>query len=478
MLEEQTLGMESWLTEIYDYESPRRGEMRKGTILAIEDQGIFIDVGFKADGFVPRKDVDRLAGDYAASLTPGQEVMARVVRPQDREDELILSIYQAQQEEDWVKAEALLESGEIWNGEVKGHNQGGLIVEMGRLRGFIPASLVQAFPRRRLPSDERETKLASMVGQTLPLKVIEVERRRRRLVLSERAAQGELGDKILEELEAGQVRQGTVSRLVDFGAFVDLGGVDGLIHISELAWRRTNHPSEVIEVGDEIRVYVLRVDREDKKISLSLKRLEPDPWDRVYEVYAVGQQVPGTVTNVTSFGAFVALDLGIEGLAHISELGDPEPEQVSDVVRRGGHYMFEILRIDAERERIGLSLMPAEDQAQPETVPEAEAELEAEEESAGGEPVEPAGPDAAAGEPEAAAGEPEAAGGEPEAAAGEPETAAGEPEAAAGEPEAAAGEPETAGGEPEAAGAEQTPGKGGEGFWLSLMEHDEVRNDS
>jgi small subunit ribosomal protein S1 len=350
---------DTWLTEPYDYESPKRGQIRSGIVLRITDDGAFVDVGLKRDGFVPHKDIERL-GDEASELKRGQEVTARIVRPRDRDGNLILSLYQARMEKDWDKADELLESGEIWRGEVTGFNRGGLLAQFNHIRAFIPASHLWSLNARRLSQEQRKEKLKEYVGQELPLKVIEVNRRRRRLILSERRARRKLRkenmEQLLDELLEGQVVKGTVTRLVDFGAFVDLGGADGLIHISELAWRRIKHPREVVQVGDEIDVYVLKLDHERKRIGLSLKRLRPSPWEMVDQVYNEGQLVYGEVTNVVDFGAFVALDVGVEGLVHVSELADPAPEDPRQVLRRGDKIVVRILRIDPYRKRIGLSL--------------------------------------------------------------------------------------------------------------------------
>ncbi|NIN70318.1 MAG: S1 RNA-binding domain-containing protein, partial [Anaerolineae bacterium] len=254
----------------------------------------------------------------------------------------------------------LLESGDVRQGEVVEYNRGGLVVEFGPLRGFVPASHLVAMKRGRLSPDQREEKLKAYVGQELPLRVIEVNRNRRRLILSERLAREQIREqsmeRLLNELVEGQVVRGTVRRLRPFGAFVDLGGADGLIHISELAWRQVRHPREVLQVGDEIDVYVLRLDHERKRIGLSLKRLQPNPWTLVDETYTVDQLVCGTATNVVDFGAFVILDLGVEGLVHISELADPSPSDPRELVKRGDELVLRIVRIDSFRQRIGLSL--------------------------------------------------------------------------------------------------------------------------
>jgi small subunit ribosomal protein S1 len=354
---EQIVG---WLTEAYDYERPRRGQIREGVILRIEDRGIIVDVGLKRDGFVPTKDIQRLGKEASSQLEPGQEVTARIVRPVDREGKLVLSLYAAQLEQDWDKAQELLESGEMWHGQVIGHNRGGLVVKFGRLCGFVPGSHLSEMDNRHLSPDQRQEKFQACVGQELPLQVIEVVRDRRRLILSERRAQRQLRkqhrERLLNELLEGQVRRGTVSHLCNFGAFVDLGGADGLVHISELSWRRIQHPREVVQVGDEIDVYVLRLDHKRKRIGLSLKRLQPDPWDLVDLNYTEGQLVLGAVTNVAGFGVFVALDSGVEGLIHLSELADPPPEHPRTVVQPGQELVLRILRIESSRQRIGLSL--------------------------------------------------------------------------------------------------------------------------
>jgi small subunit ribosomal protein S1 len=351
---------EGWLTEPYDYKRPRRGQVRKGMILNLEERGVTIDVGLKRDGFVPRADIERLGEEASSRLEPGQEVVTRIVRPRDRDGNLILSLYQARLEKDWTKAQEMLESGDVWQGKVTGYNRGGVIVKFGHLRAFVPASHLSALGRLHLSPDQRETKLEACIGQELPLKVIEVNRDRRRLILSERLARQQMREqnkeRLLNELVEGQVCRGTVTQLCDFGAFVDLGGADGLIHISELAWRRVRHPREVLQVGDEVEVYVLRLDQERKRIGLSLKRLRPNPWDLVDATYTEGQLVSGIVKNLVDFGAFVTLDTGVDALIHISELADPPPSKPREVVQQGDEIVLRILRINSYRRRIGLSL--------------------------------------------------------------------------------------------------------------------------
>jgi small subunit ribosomal protein S1 len=270
-----------------------------------------------------------------------------------------VSLYLARQEKAWQRAQEMADSGHVWEGQVIGYNKGGLVVPVGEIRGFVPASQVPGFPRG-LNQEERLERLATLVGENLMLKVIEINRRKRRLILSASAAQRQWRkqhrERLLSELREGEVRSGRVSSLCSFGAFVDLGGADGLIHLSELSWRRVRHPKEAVSVGDEVEVYVLRLDAERKRIGLSLKRLQPEPWALVEERYELGQLIEGVVTNVVDFGAFAEIEEGIEGLIHISELTDGSISHAREVVKRGDLLLLRIIRIDARRKRLGLSL--------------------------------------------------------------------------------------------------------------------------
>jgi small subunit ribosomal protein S1 len=242
------------------------------------------------------------------------------------------------------------------------------VVPFGKIRGFVPASQIDDFPRR-LSQNQKIDRLAEQVGRDIVSQVIEVDRKRKRLIMSERAAQSEWREqqreKLLDNLVEGQVVRGTVTSLANFGAFVDLGGTDGLIHISELAWHRVRHPREVLQVGDEVDVYILKLDRENNRIGLSMRRLQPDPWSLVDVKYHIDQRVVGKITNITEFGAFAQLEDGVEGLIHISELSEGDVNHPNEVVKRGEEYLLEVIKIEPERQRIGLSLkrMPAEEQA-------------------------------------------------------------------------------------------------------------------
>lgn len=259
-------------------------------------------------------------------------------------------------EMDWKRAAELFESRERVDLEVIGYNRGGLLVQFGQIQGFVPASQLLELPHE-LNSQARQTELACRVGNTLCLQVIEFERERNRLIFSERAAvHNQNAQVLLESLSEGDVCSGRVTSLCGFGAFVDLGGVEGLIHISELSWGRVNQPADVVRPGDRVEVYVMGVEPEQHRVALSLKRLKPDPWTLVDERYEVGQYIEAEITNVVSFGAFARVDEGLEGLIHISELAEGNFLHPRNVVNEGEQVMARILNIDSANHRLGLSL--------------------------------------------------------------------------------------------------------------------------
>ncbi|MDZ4762905.1 MAG: S1 RNA-binding domain-containing protein [Chloroflexota bacterium] len=340
-------------------ETPERGDIVTGTIVSVDTQGLIISIdGMKRDGMVQRRDLERM-GKVPSNFNMGDEVDVMILRMEDEDGNLVLSLSQAQQTEDWKKAEELLNTDGVWEGIVGDANRGGLIVPFGNLRGFVPASHVLDLPRG-LSEDDRKLRMVKMVGQKIGMKVIEVNRKRRRLVFSQRDAnrgnREQRKEVLLDQLREGEIRKGVVSGLRDFGAFVDLGGADGLIHISELAWHRVTHPKEVLKVGDEVQVYILRLDAEGKRIGLSLKRLQDNPWSAVEELYHVGQLVEGTISRVAQFGAFVSLDPGIEALLHTSQIAEPPPEDPSLVVHEGQKLLMRVISIEADKQRLGLSL--------------------------------------------------------------------------------------------------------------------------
>lgn len=355
------------LLESFNEEAVERGDIVEGTILVVDSQGLIVDINQMRDGLVPRRDLERInvsADEYEV----GQKVDVTIVRMEDDDGNLVLSVSQAQQSEDWKRADKLMTDDEIWIAEIADANRGGLIIIFGNLRGFIPASHVADLPRG-LDEDNRKDFLVGMVGKKIKTKVIEVNHKRRRLVFSQREAQREHREarkkQLLTNLEEGQVVKGKVSGLRDFGAFVDLGGADGLIHISELAWHRVKHPRDVLAIGDEVEVYVLRLDDEGKRIGLSLKRLQKNPWQIVEEMYHVGQLIEGKISRVAPFGAFVSLEPGIEALLHISQLADHEVSDPNQLVSEGEVHMMRIISIESEKQRLGLSLKDVVESEEP-----------------------------------------------------------------------------------------------------------------
>ena len=351
--------MSALLEKSLDFRRLKQGDIIEGMIVSVTPTEVLVDVGAKSEGVVPSKELERLGREGLEGLKVGDTILVYVVNAEDRDGNIILSIRRAEEEGDWLRAQELYESGELLETQVAGFNKGGLIVRLGRLRGFVPAS--QLIGKHQGRNDQRpEERWSPLVGTPITVKIIEINRRRKRLILSERAAvrlQREAQkEKLLQELRVGEVRRGVVSSLTGFGAFVDLGGADGLIHLSELSWNRTAKPRDVLKVGQEVDVYVLNVDPETKRIALSLKRLEPEPWTTVESRYYVGQLVEGTITRLVNFGAFALVNDEIEGLIHISELSSGRIEHPREVVREGERHVMRIIRIDAERRRMGLSL--------------------------------------------------------------------------------------------------------------------------
>lgn len=342
------------LDSSFSYQPPQRGEIRNAIILQIDNREVIVDMGAKRDGIVPVQDLERLDPKVRNNLKVGAEVPVYVLNPRDQDDNLIVSINMGLQQYDWERARELLKSEEVVEVTVKDHNRGGILVNWNRLEGFIPSShlVTVGTTGGRESWDE-------LRGKVLAVKVIEVDQARRRLIFSEREAQREWRAqqkaRLLAELKEGDVVRGTVTGLRDFGAFVNLGGADGLIHVSELAWHRVDHPRDVLRVGDEIDVYVLSLDRDANRIALSRKRLLPDPWEAAAEKYHEGQLVEGTVTNVVDFGAFVALDDGLEGLLHLSEMGDGSLKEPYSYVKKGDRLSLRISHLEPEKRRVGFT---------------------------------------------------------------------------------------------------------------------------
>lgn len=343
---------------------PQTGDIRHGVVVDKRAGELLIDIGYKSEGIVTGREVDRLEGDFK-EMTIGDEVPVYVMR-EDRDGNLLLSISRARAESDWKHAEELLESQDMFTGSVSGFNRGGVIVKIGQVRGFVPASQLSSESQsQQITEGEPENRWMKLMDAELRMKVIDLDRRRNRLILSERVAirewRREQKEKLLETLEENTVCEGVVSSLADFGAFVNLGGADGLVHLSELSWGRISHPKEVVSIGEKIQVMVLNVDRERKRIGLSLRRLLPEPWETVPDRYEVGQIVKGVVTKLVHFGAFARLDGDtIEGLVHISELTERRITHPSEVVTEGQGLELRIIRIDTDKRRMGLSLKQVE----------------------------------------------------------------------------------------------------------------------
>ncbi|MCY4108923.1 MAG: S1 RNA-binding domain-containing protein [Chloroflexi bacterium] len=337
----------------------RRGEVIDGTVVRVSGDEVMIDVGLKSEGVVVGRELyDPNVMDERPQLTIGEIIPVYVVQPEG-EGAAMLSLRRAMQEKQWRETEAIYNEGKIIEAKVTEFNKGGVLVGVGP-RGFVPMSqLVSLAPSSSEDSrDDIAERLGQLVGKTLQMKIIEMDRRRNRLILSERAAQRDLRSErretLLEELRVGQIRKGIVSNLATFGAFIDLGGADGLAHISELSWSRVNSPTEVLRPGQEVDVYILALDREEKKIALSIRRALEDPWDALEERLASEQVVEGTVTKLAPFGVFVRLEEGVEGLAHASDLDEESMLSMYE----GQTLDFRVLSVQTERRRI--RLVPAE----------------------------------------------------------------------------------------------------------------------
>lgn len=335
-----------------------RGDIVSGTVLSIDNQGLIVDIGWKQDGIVTRGDIERM-GMNTADFQVDAAIDVAVVNLNDGDGNLILSAAQARQNEDWKRADELMQSNGLVNGEIVDANKGGVIVSFGHLRGFVPASHVLDVPRG-LKEEERLAFMQTLAGNEISVKVIEVNRKRRRLVFSQLEAEQEnraaRKAALLQELAEGSTRKGVVSGLCDFGAFVDLGGADGLIHISELAWHRVRHPSQVLALGEEVDVFVLNLDEAGKRIGLSLKRLQPNPWSLVDDIYHIGQLTEGVISRLESFGAFISLEPGIEALLHVSQASANPDENPLRHLYEGQKLLMRIISIESDRQRLGLSL--------------------------------------------------------------------------------------------------------------------------
>ncbi len=352
-----------WLAQDTSELKPfKRGDVVEGVVTATSPTSVHVDVGGKTEGVIPGRELERMNRETLDMLKPGMTIKVFVVNPHDHNGDLILSVNRALEELDWHQAEQHRESQAVYESHVAGYNKGGLIVRFGRLRGFVPQSQISADRRRLMTGETPEERYGPMVNQTILVKVMEVERSRNRLILSERNASKESRENrkesLINTLQVGEIRTGKVVSLVDFGVFVDVGGAEGLVHLTELSWKHVNHPRELVSIGQDVKVEVISIDPEHKRIGLSMKRQEADPWDTVAINYQIGQLVQGIVTKMTKFGAFVRLaDLPeIEGLVHISELSDQRVNHPREVLNEGETVTFRVVKIDVGERRLGLSL--------------------------------------------------------------------------------------------------------------------------
>jgi len=339
---------------------PQAGEIRTGVIASIGSSQILVSVGAKSEGVITGRELEQISTEDRNAFKVGQEISVYVLSPEDNNGNVVLSFTRAQEQMGWEVVEKMLGNDEVFDGVVDGFNKGGLIVPVHGLRGFVPASQISMSRRMSASGDTPEQRWAKMVGQPITVRVIEVDRSRRRLILSERATNTEtrqsLKERVIDELQEGEIRTGRVTSLADFGAFVNINGADGLVHLSELSWERVQHSSEVLEVGQEVTVKIISIDREKKRIGLSLRALTEDPWSKRIEKFQVGQLVEGEITRLTKFGAFARLEGDVEGLIHISEISETRIEHPKEKLKEGEKLTLRIIRIDSDQRRIGLSL--------------------------------------------------------------------------------------------------------------------------
>ncbi len=345
--------------------SLRRGEIVEGMVMGASPDGLIVDVGTKTEALIPQGEMLSLGVDGQAKLKAGDTVKVMVLQPSSSEGHAIVSLDRARGEEGWDVLAERHESGEVFDAQVTGHNRGGILVNVEGVNAFVPLSQVDSIRRDDANAVDA---LAGLVGKSVRLKVIELNRKRNRVILSERAAMSEFRkeqkDKVLDDLQEGEIKEGIVSSITDFGVFVDLGGADGLAHMTELTWERGKKAKDLYNVGDTVKAYILKVDRETKKISLSLKRAQPEKWDQTVDHFVIGQILIGRVTKLMAFGAFVRLDGPVEGLIHISELSNRRIQHPKDVVKEGDVVPVKLVRIEKDRHRLGLSLRQARNDAE------------------------------------------------------------------------------------------------------------------
>jgi len=354
LLEQEGLGLDL----------PKAGEIKTGTIASISPGQIMVGIGAKSEGIIRGQEFELIPPDVFASLEVGQELPVFVVVPEDHHGNLILSYVRALEAESWEKTQSLMKEKETFTGTIEGFNRGGLLVNFNELHGFIPSSQLSFSRRAEMTGDTPETRYENLIGQEIKLQVIEVDQERRRLIFSERAAVHEsrdsIRDKVIEKITIGEVLTGRITSLADFGAFVNISGADGLVHLSEISWDRIRHPGDELKVGQEVQVKIISIDKEKRHIGLSIRRLKEDPWQEQIKELRVGQLVEANITRLTKFGAFARLTNEIEGLIHISEISDEHIAHPKEVLHEGDDVTLRIIKIEEDSHRIGLSLRRVE----------------------------------------------------------------------------------------------------------------------
>ena len=357
--------MEALLRESEQIRALRPGELVQGLIMRVDHEGILVSIGNKSEGIVSGREMRSLSEEEMSSLKVGMEILTRVLEAEGEDGSIILSVDRAKEEIGWVALEKQFASGEsiTVDGTITGFNRGGALVDVNGLNGFIPVSHLGW--SQRGPNGVDDEAILQRVGESVRLKIIEVDRSKKRAIFSEKSVIQEeresQKERILQEIQEGDIRKGKISGVSDFGAFVDLGGADGLIHISELSWEPVEAIGDIVKVGEEVNVYVLKVDHESKRIALSLRRIGPEPWATIPDRYQVDQLISATITKLTNFGAFARIEGSVEGLIHISELSYNIISHPKEIVTEGDILTLKILKIEPERKRLALSLKQAED---------------------------------------------------------------------------------------------------------------------
>tara|TARA_A100001037_G_scaffold94647_1_gene86130 strand:+ start:543 stop:1838 length:1296 start_codon:yes stop_codon:yes gene_type:complete len=359
--------MQSWIDSM-EFTLLRRGDIVEGSVMRVDPDGIFVDVGQKIEGYVPSNEMRSMSQEEFQSLKEGDPLITFVVKPESDEGPL-LSVDKARGEEGWRELQKYQEEDQAIDGTIVGFNRGGCILDVANVQGFVPMSQLLTISRDVFQTDSEDGSIDArqqqkqLIGTSLTVKVLEVNRARNRAIFSERSALQKQRDEqkaeLIQVIQEGDVRKGVVTGISNFGAFVDLGGADGLIHISEMSWSMVNSPADVVKVGEELDVYILKVDKEALKIALSLRRLSPKPWETIEERYLVGDVVDAVVTKLANFGAFAKLEDTIEGLIHLTELSVDPIEHPNEIIKEGDVIQVKILKIEPDRKRLGLSLIQA-----------------------------------------------------------------------------------------------------------------------